>query len=296
MDHKPAWTLDALNAASPQDFAAALDGVFEHAPWVAERAAAGRPYPTVVALHQALFAAVEAETPERQRAFLAGHPELAGDAARAQRMAAFSAGEQAALGLDRLDDARVQQFAALNQAYRARFGIPFILCVRRHTGASVLAQFTRRLQSPPEAEWQAALQEVFWITRLRLVSLVDGPGRPATGGHLSTHVLDTARGCPAEGVVVELFGLDGDTAAPLARATTDADGRVPTLLPAGPLRIGLFELRFHAGDYFRAAAVRLADPPFLDVIPIRFAVAEPEARYHVPLLVSPWSYSTYRGS
>jgi len=115
---------------------------------------------------------------------------------------------------------------------------------------------------------------------------------------LTTHVLDLTRGGPAEGVRIELFQLETDGARRLvAAATTNADGRTDKpLIGAAEARVGRFELVFHAGDYFRGQGATLADPPFLDVVPIRFAVADPSAHYHVPLLVSPWSYSTYRGS
>jgi len=115
---------------------------------------------------------------------------------------------------------------------------------------------------------------------------------------LSTHVLDTVRGGPAAGVVIELFEIAADGARALIKKTaTNADGRTDApLIAAGEARVGRFELAFHIGAYFRAAGVKTAEPPFLDVIPIRFAVADPKAHYHVPLLASPWSYSTYRGS
>lgn len=121
-------------------------------------------------------------------------------------------------------------------------------------------------------------------------------------GRLSTHVLDVVAGAPAPGVAVELrrLGPDGtaDDAGPLVRTTTNADGRTDAPLLAGDaLRAGAYELTFYVGDYFRACnAPGLAEPPFLDQIPIRFAVAGPDGHYHVPPLVSPWSYSTYRGS
>ncbi|MCB8821189.1 hydroxyisourate hydrolase [Microvirga rosea] len=116
-------------------------------------------------------------------------------------------------------------------------------------------------------------------------------------GRLSTHVLDTANGRPARGVALELFLLEGDARHPVARTLTNADGRTDQPLLLGEsFRIGTYELVFHVGPYFRALATATADPPFLDVVPIRFAIAEPDGHYHVPLLVSPWSYSTYRGS
>ena len=115
---------------------------------------------------------------------------------------------------------------------------------------------------------------------------------------LTTHVLDVTRGGPAEGVRIELYQLASDDARRLVAATaTNSDGRTDRpLLAAAEARVGRFELVFHAGDYFRRQGAKLADPPFLDVVPIRFAVADPGAHYHVPLIVSPWSYSTYRGS
>lgn len=115
---------------------------------------------------------------------------------------------------------------------------------------------------------------------------------------LTTHVLDTTRGRPAAGVVLELYELFSDGARRLAaRATTNADGRTDSpLIPASEARIGQFELLFHIGDYFRGQGADVAQPAFLDLVPIRFAIADPKAHYHVPLVATPWSYSTYRGS
>ncbi len=114
---------------------------------------------------------------------------------------------------------------------------------------------------------------------------------------LTTHVLDVTRGGPAQGVRIELYEFDGDGRRFVTAATTNADGRTDEpLVGAGQARVGRFELVFHAGDYFRDQGAKLADPPFLDLVPIRFAVADAAAHYHVPLIVSPWSYSTYRGS
>jgi 5-hydroxyisourate hydrolase len=113
-------------------------------------------------------------------------------------------------------------------------------------------------------------------------------------GRLTTHVLDTASGKPAAGVRVVLR-RDGEVAV-LAEGTTNSDGRLnKPLLESGAFQIGSYELTFHVGDYFRKAGAALADPAFLDIIPLRFAIAE-DAHYHVPLLVSPYGYSTYRGS
>ncbi len=115
---------------------------------------------------------------------------------------------------------------------------------------------------------------------------------------LTTHVLDVVRGGPAEAMRVELYEFEAAGARTLiAEVLTNADGRTDApLISASHARVGRFELLFHAGDYFRRRGVETADPPFLDLIPLRFAIADPRAHYHVPLLLSPWSYSTYRGS
>jgi 5-hydroxyisourate hydrolase len=119
------------------------------------------------------------------------------------------------------------------------------------------------------------------------------------GGYLTTHVLDMARGHTAAGMAVELWRLEpvGAGRTLLATARTNADGRTQAPLVAeGRLTAGVYELVFAVGDYFAAQGMARAAPPFLDQVPIRFGVADPDAHYHVPLLVTPWAYSTYRGS
>ncbi|RWR10708.1 hydroxyisourate hydrolase [Paenirhodobacter populi] len=116
-------------------------------------------------------------------------------------------------------------------------------------------------------------------------------------GYLTTHVLDTARGTPAEGLHISLFRIGADGAELIARAVTNRDGRTDTpILPQGAFETGVYELVFHAGDYLRASGQAAAEPLFLDVVPLRFGISDPAAHYHVPLLLSPFGYSTYRGS
>ena len=142
-----------------------------------------------------------------------------------------------------------------------------------------------------------ALAEIEHITRLRLVDHVTGPGMPNVTGRLSTHVLDTHAGQPAQNVRIELFELGHAGPVRLAETATNAEGRTDQPLLAGaPLRIGRYELVFHMGSYFRARGVLGAGEPFLDEVCIRFGISEPEGHYHVPLVATPWSYSTYRGS
>jgi 2-oxo-4-hydroxy-4-carboxy-5-ureidoimidazoline decarboxylase len=289
--------LTRLNVADRDGCIAALNGVFEDAPWVVERVLAARPFATVGDLHMAMMGVVAAASAQQQLDFLNGHPELGGTIADARALGEASRREQSELGFDRLGKEEEGRYQRLNAAYRQRFGFPFIICTRRHTRDSILASFKRRLASTPEAELAAAMQEIGHITRLRLVQRLDGPGKPKTEGRLSTHVLDTAAGRPAEGVHIVLRECGSCAVNVLKTAVTNADGRTdPPLLHAAPLRIGSYELAFHVGEYFAARGTVTSDPPYLDVVPIRFAVAEPEGYYHVPLLVSPWSYATYRGS
>ena len=117
------------------------------------------------------------------------------------------------------------------------------------------------------------------------------------GGRLTTHVLDTATGRPAAGMRLELFRLAAGERRLLKAVVTNGDGRCDApLLQAADLTSGQYELVFHVGDYLRAGGVHLPDPPFLDLVPLRFGIADAGQHYHVPLLVSPYAYSTYRGS
>ena len=113
-------------------------------------------------------------------------------------------------------------------------------------------------------------------------------------GRLTSHVLDTASGKPAAGMVVDLLDGSGQR---LVRATTNADGRLDKpLLEGDGYKAGAYRLQFHVAQYFRVHGVELPNPPFLDVVTIDFGIADRSAHYHVPLLVSPYSYTTYRGS
>lgn len=115
-------------------------------------------------------------------------------------------------------------------------------------------------------------------------------------GFLTTHVLDTARGCPAEGLTIELFRIEGESRTHLKTLKTNDDGRTDEqILPAEKFETGTYELVFHAGAYLDAIGAPVETPRFLDIIPLRFGMSE-ASHYHVPLLLSPFGYSTYRGS
>ena len=165
-------TLEELNTCSAQAFGVALADIWEHAPWVAARVVHQRPFSSVAALHQAMVEVVAALDDPARIAFYAGHPELAGEDARRGSMTAASVAEQGTLSLASLSDAEARHWDTLNQTYRARFGFPFILCIRRHTRESALRAFEQRLENDHATELVAALDEIAAITRLRLESLI----------------------------------------------------------------------------------------------------------------------------
>jgi 2-oxo-4-hydroxy-4-carboxy-5-ureidoimidazoline decarboxylase len=291
-------TLDELNRMDPRFFAATLGDIFEHSPWIAETACERRPFASLSALFEAMTRAVRDAGAGRQSALIRSHPDLAGKAAREGTLTADSAREQTSAGLDHLSEEEFAAFHRLNEAYRTKFDMPFVVCVRRHGKDSILRLFEQRLRHDAAAERDAALGEILRIAALRLDQRVAAPDRLQVHGRLSTHVLDTHRGRPAEGVDIEFLEVFASGKPRLiSRTTTNADGRTDRpLIADAPIPIAHYELWFAAGDYFARQGTPAADPPFLGIVPVRFAIAEPEAHYHIPLLVTPWSYATYRGS
>jgi 2-oxo-4-hydroxy-4-carboxy-5-ureidoimidazoline decarboxylase len=290
--------LSDLNACSKDDFVGALANIFEYSPWIAEQAASSRPFAGVNQLFGAMKAAVDRAAPDLRLALIKAHPDLANKTQRAAGLTAESDFEQNSLGLDRLSDAEYEAFERVNNAYRAKFGFPYIVSVRRHTKDSVLRDFERRLPNDVKTETQKSIEEICRIAALRLDLLVASDDRLQVHGRLSTHVLDTHSGKPAAGIAVELVELSNlGVSRVVTRAVTNADGRTDQPLIGGrPVPIGRYELTFSVGSYFAQRQVPMSDPPFLDQIPLRFSVSEPEGHLHVPLLVTPWSYATYRGS
>ncbi|MDD2877407.1 MAG: 2-oxo-4-hydroxy-4-carboxy-5-ureidoimidazoline decarboxylase [Acidiphilium sp.] len=164
--------LAALNAATAAALVAWLGGAFEHSPWVIEVAAAARPFASVAALHRACVAAIAAAPEARRIALVRAHPDLAGKVARAGGLTPESALEQAGAGLDRLSSAQFARFEALNAGYRARFGWPFVICVRGRSAADILDAFECRMGGAPPTELDVALREIAAIAALRLTDLL----------------------------------------------------------------------------------------------------------------------------
>jgi len=165
-------TLAQVNAMPAAEFRAAFGGVFEHSPWVAERAFAARPFASVDALHAAMADAVKGAGDEAKLALLRAHPELAGREAQAGTMTGDSTFEQGGAGLTALSREEMARISDLNRRYREKFGFPFIIAVRQNTKAGIFSEFERRLAHERDAELGAALGQVFVITRLRLDGLV----------------------------------------------------------------------------------------------------------------------------
>ena len=291
-------SISELNARDKAAFVAALANIFEHSPWIAEQAASMRPFAGVRRLFDAMKVAVDHAPSELRLTLIKAHPDLADKTQRAAGLTAESNAEQNSVGLDRLSDAEYEAFERVNNAYRAKFGFPYVVCVRRQTKDSILRDFERRLPNDAKTEMQRSIEEIVRIAALRLDQQVEADDRLKVHGRLSTHVLDNHIGKPAAGVELVLTELSElGISRVVTRAVTNADGRTDVPLIGGrPVPIGRYELKFAVGKYFAGRGIPMSDPPFLDEIPLRFAVSEPEGHLHVPLLVTPWSYATYRGS
>jgi 2-oxo-4-hydroxy-4-carboxy-5-ureidoimidazoline decarboxylase len=165
-------SLAAANAMDEAAFVAALGGVFEHSPWVAQRAYASRPFGSVAALHTAMVDAVRRAAPEEQLRLMQAHPELAGKAAIRGELTADSTREQSGAGLDRCSPEEFAQLTALNARYADRFGFPFILAVKGYDRAGILREFARRVDHERPMEIAENLAQIAKITRFRLDALM----------------------------------------------------------------------------------------------------------------------------
>ncbi len=172
VDETRRLSLDAANAMSRSEFTAAFGAVFEHSPWIAERAWASRPFADVDALHGAMVGAMRAADRDAQRALIRAHPDLAGKAAVGGGLTAASRAEQSGAGLDHCTPEELARLRALNDAYKAKHGFPFVMAVRNSSRTDILAALAARLDNPTDAEFERALAEIANIARLRLADLV----------------------------------------------------------------------------------------------------------------------------
>lgn len=171
---KPHLTLQQLNQLPFDSFVTALEGVFEHSAWVAERTAALRPFHSVEELAAAMSGEVEKAGYRSQMALIRAHPELAGKAAICGELTKESSVEQAGAGLDQCSEEEFSRLTVLNDAYQRKFGFPFILAVRGHDRNSILGEFERRLAAEVEEERRECLRQIYRIARLRLEEIVHG--------------------------------------------------------------------------------------------------------------------------
>jgi 2-oxo-4-hydroxy-4-carboxy-5-ureidoimidazoline decarboxylase len=165
-------TLWELNRITPSAFATALGAIFEHSPWVAERASTARPFGSIAALHATMLDVVDSAPEEKRLALIRAHPELAGKAAIRGELTADSTMEQSGAGLSQCTAEQLARLTALNAAYNAKFGFPFILAVRGYDRAGILHEFERRIQRDRDTEFDEALQQIGKITRFRLDGLL----------------------------------------------------------------------------------------------------------------------------
>jgi 2-oxo-4-hydroxy-4-carboxy-5-ureidoimidazoline decarboxylase len=169
----PRIRLSALNRADASEFSTLLGGIFEHSPWIAENAAAGRPYPDIAALHAAMCQQIEQANPAARLALIRAHPELAGKAALRGELTDESTREQKGAGLDLCSAEEFERLHALNDAYHKKFDFPFIVAVRGHTRASILDLMERRLQNDSAAEMRECLRQIYRIALFRLHETVE---------------------------------------------------------------------------------------------------------------------------
>lgn len=275
--------LAAFNAASAAEAAAMLRPCVDIPRWCSEIAAA-RPFATPGELLSFAELAAPDWTAAEIDAALAHHPRIGERPADGGTEAAFSRQEQASVaGLDGVQDSLL----AGNRAYEEKFGRVFLIRAAGRTGDEILASLRQRLGNTPEEEFPVIAAQLRDIAILRLEGLLS----PATRSHITTHVLDTGTGKPAAGVAASLWSLRDGGWHRIGAGTTDPDGRIGRLGPEA-LEPGTYRIDFATGDYFAAAGT----DTFFPSVSLAFTLTDPAQHYHVPLLLSPFAYSTYRGS
>jgi 2-oxo-4-hydroxy-4-carboxy-5-ureidoimidazoline decarboxylase len=302
--------LAALNALPADAARQSLLACCSSARW-ADEMVSGRPYASADELLARSDRAVAGLAQADLEQALAGHPRIGRPSGPA---GGWSRREQA--GVQAAEQGTIQALAEGNEAYERRFGHIYLVRASGRDGAELLALLRDRLGNDPGTEWEVVRRELAQINRIRLRRLLEEGAGPATSA-ITTHVLDTARGVPAAGVPVRLDrvsaaspggGAGERSAGPgteeIGRAHTDADGRVRAIGPAR-LPAGTYRLTFGTGDYF--GVFYAPSPPgpapagrpgaaFFPEVAVTFVIDGETPHYHVPLLLSPFGYSTYRGS
>jgi 2-oxo-4-hydroxy-4-carboxy-5-ureidoimidazoline decarboxylase len=290
-------SLTEFASFTQEQFVETVGKCYENSPWVAEAAYTQRDglFETVTALHAAMKAVVEGSSLQQKTDLINAHPDLAGKAALAGEVTAESSEEQSKAGLSSLTTDEMASFTEMNTAYKAKFGFVFILAVRNASKSTILGCFKARLQNSREKELNECIRQIHKIAWMRLLTTIE----PKDSGFLTCHVLDTASGKPANDMRITLSRLSGEGELGLIKEyVTNDDGRLTggPALKGTDFSVGVYEWIFYSGDYFLKECQQVDGTPFLNEVPIRFGIDNPEDHYHVPLLVSPYSFSTYRGS
>ena len=276
--------LKRLDALAPEAALAAFLRCCGARSW-AEAMERGRPYPDEASLREAAQRAFAVLTREDWLEAFSHHPRIGDRGAPAAR---WSASEQG--GVLGAEEDVLDALLRGNSEYEARFGHIFIVCATGKTAPQMLALLRARLPNQPAAELEIAAAEQRKITAIRLAKLL---AEDLGMAGITTHVLDTSLGRPAGGVGVTLSRREGSAWVELGRGRTDADGRCQDLLAqGGSLQPSVYRLTFDTAAYFGARGV----PSFYPEVSVVFEVREPAQHHHVPLLLSPFGYSTYRGS
>lgn len=301
MEAKP--TVTELLSKPKEEVIEILGGIYEHSPWIAEKFYADclegdnkKDVSNVRELYLAMSSVVDDASTESKLDLLRSHPDLCAKIEMLKTLTKESQEEQTKAGLGSMTDEEKTSFTNMNDVYKAKFGFPFIIAARNVTKFTVLSAIEGRVNLSREAEFQGALVQVGKIAWMRLLAALDTKDRK---GFLTCHVLDTANGCPAEKMRIHLNRLSPPEHAGFVKEfITNSDGRLDggPALKGNDFILGTYEWVFYAGDYFARKNTTTTGVPFLNDIPLRFGIDDPEEHYHVPLLVSPWSYSTYRGS
>jgi hydroxyisourate hydrolase len=280
--------LDAFNALDEESAARELRRCCGSTRWV-ESMIRARPFPSAEAIKAAGDAVWMSLDPADWLEAFAAHPRIGDTRAGGSNGSGWEAQEQS--GTRSATKEVRDRLVARNHQYESRFGYIFIVCATGKTVEEMLEIIQDRLQNDSREELRIAVDEQRQITRLRIGKLLESD---ASGHHMiTTHVLDTARGGPAVGVTVILELRQASQWSPIGRGTTDENGRVATLTGDRELVPGTYRLTFDTGTYHREQGITV---PFFPEAKITFNVRDTDAPYHVPLLLSPFGYSTYRGA
>jgi len=280
-------TILQLNELSQAEFVRVVGPVFEQSPQIAELAWLKRPFRDADQLHTVLCDIVRAAGEPEKIGLIRAHPDLVGRATRTGRSIPELNGDLTT-GQEPLTVTEIENFQKYNAEYRYKFGFPFVICARRNDKTAILTGFERRLKHTREQEVTAALEEIFQMARQRLEELA--PGR-VTAASLSTQVLDTTAGTPANGMTIELWSITDGTFTLVKTVKTHAEGRpAAPLLSTQEMKAGEYEVIYCFGDHFGT----LGGKRFLDRVPVRFFIVDADASCHLTVQCSPWTYSVCR--